>query len=83
MKSVAHQTREVVEELAADGLLLVRLHRRRLRSFSAASASFFAFSSLYTPKPMEDRKLKKMLTPQVTGRVLSKLNAGSSVSLAW
>ena len=41
------------------------------RSFSAFSASFFAFSSLYTPKPMEDRKLKKMLMPQVTGRVLS------------
>ena len=41
-------------------------------AFSAFSASFLAFSSLYWPKPTELKKLKKMFTPQVTGRVVSR-----------
>ena len=35
------------------------------------SISFIAFSSVYTPSPMDDKKLKKILTPQVTGLVAS------------
>lgn len=77
---VTQQPRQIVEELAADCLFLGGF-LAALLGFLGALGFLFAFSSLYTPKPMELKKLKKMFTPQVTGRESSSPCRKSVISL--